>query len=56
MKIMILFPKLLKGKGVKARKAIQVGDAVKKQVSKDAKKSAKAVTKKKKPTTKKKGK
>lgn len=53
MKIMILFPKIGKVKGTKARKAIQLSDTIKKQMKDDAKKADKAVPKKKKSTSKK---
>jgi len=47
MKIMILFPKIGKVKGTKARKAIQLSDTITKQMKDDAKKADKAAPKKK---------
>jgi hypothetical protein len=47
MKIMIMFPKMAKIKGAKARKAIALADTIEKQKKDDAKKSAKAAPKKK---------
>lgn len=52
LRIAIIFPKIGKVKGMKARKQIEMSDTIKKQVKDDAKKSAKAVTKKKKSPTK----
>lgn len=53
MKIMIMFPKVAKLKGARARKQIEMADTIKKQVKEDAKKASKAVPKKKKSTPKK---
>lgn len=47
MKIMIMFPKMMKVKSAKARKAIQLADTIEKQKKEDAKKSVKAAPKKK---------
>jgi len=56
LKIAIIFPRLQKMRGTRARKAIELSDTVKKQAKDDAKKAGKAVPKKKKKSTKKKGK
>jgi len=53
MRIMIMFPKIAKLKGARARKPIELSDTIKKQMKDDAKKAGKAVPKKKKSTPKK---
>lgn len=53
LRIAIIFPKIGKVKGMKARKPIEMSDTIKKQVKDDAKKASKAVPKKKKSTSKK---
>ena len=47
MKIMIMLPKIMKMKSVKARKAIELADTIEKQKKDDATKSVKASPKKK---------
>ena len=47
MKIAIIFPKMMKIKSAKARKAIKLVDTIEKQKKDDAKKSVKAAPKKK---------